>query len=497
MTLADLAGKVRDTILTNRLLVAQQPVVVGVSGGPDSLCLLDVLRRLSRDLGVSIHVAHLDHGARGSDSMVDAEFVGKTALEWDLPCTIERQDVTATAEAHRLAFEEAARRIRYSFLARVAMSIGATRIAVGHNADDQAETVLMHLLRGAGPAGLRGMLYLTPVADYRMLAPFLQDCNVNVAIVRPLLDVSRASIEGYCRERGLHPRFDRSNLDQTFFRNRIRHELLPLMEEYNPRIRQRLRNTAAISAADCEVLADLRARTWNAAVRSQAPDSVAFDLSVWRAMPVALQRDTIRQAALALRKTLRDVNFVHVENARRVALEGTTGSRATLPKGMELSVGYDTIVVGNAGQPHSGKPDEPLLWTEAPIPVSIPGSTRLPGVPWALYSEVIESRECSEIDSNLNPWLAYADMEAITGPVTLRTRRPGDRFQPHGMWGHSMRLSEFMINRKIPRQWRRHRPLLVAGQEIIWVCGERIAETVSVNTTTRRIVKMRFVRNSG
>ena len=162
--------QVRRTIERTGLLVPGDGVVVGVSGGPDSLCLLHVLLHLREEYCLHLHVAHLHHGARGADADADAEFVATLAAEWGLPVTVEQQDVPALARAHKLAFEETARRLRYAFLARVAREAGAHKIAVGHNADDQAETVLMHFLRGAGPAGLRGMLPLTPLTDYRLLS---------------------------------------------------------------------------------------------------------------------------------------------------------------------------------------------------------------------------------------------------------------------------------------------------------------------------------------
>ena len=166
----DLLNQVRQTIERNRLLSPGETVVVGVSGGPDSLCLLHLLCRLRDEYDLRLHVAHLHHGLRGYDADADAEFVRALAAGWQLPCTVEYADVPTLACEHRLAVEEAARRARYTFLARVAGAVGAQTIAVGHNADDQAETVLMHYLRGSGLAGLRGMLPVISLEDYRLFA---------------------------------------------------------------------------------------------------------------------------------------------------------------------------------------------------------------------------------------------------------------------------------------------------------------------------------------
>jgi tRNA(Ile)-lysidine synthase len=501
--------QVRCTIQTYDLLTPGDKVVVGVSGGPDSLCLLHILLHLRAEFKLHIHVAHLHHGARGAEADADAEFVAERADEWGLPITIEQQDVPATARAHKLAFEETARRMRYAFLARVASENDSQKIAVGHNADDQAETVLMHLLRGAGPAGLRGMLPRTPLTAYRLLDPFTEQekgderqgaRHSNLAscvLIRPLLEVPRAEIEQYCADQGLTPRFDRSNLDTTFFRNRLRHELLPLLETYNPNIRARLRHTAAVVAADYELLAQLREQAWTNSVREEQKASIIFDRASWCALPVAMQRATLRQAALRLRKSLRDVNFVHVENARKVGLEGETSAQATLPMGLTLMVGYDTLIVCDADASplfiSAGK-REPLLWSTEPLAVQVPGITLLPQSDWILQAEILKEWGSSQIATNVNPWTAYLDADKLitSAPLMLRARHLGDRFHPQGMEGHGVKLSAFMINLKIPRAWRDHIPLLVAGHQVMWVCGRRVGEQVTVGPGTKQVVRLRF-----
>jgi len=493
--LADLLNQVRRTIEKYGLLTAGDRIVVGVSGGPDSLCLLHVLLRMREQYHLRLHVAHLHHGARGAEADADAEFVATLAADWELPVTAEQQDVPALARAHRLAFEEAARRVRYAFLACVAEEVGAHKIAVGHNADDQAETVLMHFLRGAGPAGLRGMLPLTHITDYRLLDPFLQHPASSIQLIRPLLEVPRSEIERYCADQGLTPRFDRSNLDTTHFRNRLRHELLPLLETCNPNIRARLCHTAAVVAADYELLAKLREQAWAKVTREERETAIVFDRAAWRALPVALQRATLRQVAYRLRKSLRDVDFVHVENARQVGLRGKTGTQATLPMYLALTVGYDTLTIGDTGDA-GPPPDEPLLWSTKPLPVQAPGTTLLPQSEWVLQAETLEEWDTSQIAVNPDPWTATFDVDALAGPLALRPRRRGDRFQPQGMGGHRVKLSAFMINRKIPRAWRDRIPLLVAGDKIVWVCGRRIGEGVTVGSGTRRVVQLWFTHTS-
>jgi tRNA(Ile)-lysidine synthase len=489
--LADVLKQVRRTIEDRGLLAQGDGVVVGVSGGPDSLCLLHVLLCLRDAYDLRLHVAHLHHGARGADADADAEFVVALAADWGLPVTVTRQDVPALAREHRLAFEEAARRVRYAFLARVASETGESAIAVAHNADDQAETVLMHFLRGAGLAGLQGMLPVTPITDYRLLEPFGPQPVADVRIIRPLLEVPRADIERYCADHGLSPRFDRSNLDTTYFRNRLRHELLPLLETYHPNVRARLCHTAAVIAADYELLAQLQDQAWAEVMREMGKTATVFDRAAWRALPVALQRAVLRRAVYGLRRSLRDVDFVHVEGARRVGLDGATGAQATLPGGLALVVGYDTLVVGEAGDA-GPPPDEPLLWRDEFLPVEVPGATELPDSSWVLRAEVLASWDAQQIAANTDPWVAHLDADTLTDPLVLRPRRRGDRFRPQGMEGHHVRLSDFMVNQRVPRVWRDRLPLLTAGGEIAWVCGLRVGQGSAVGAETRRVVRLWF-----
>ena len=493
--MSKLLQQVRRTIEQHDLLAPGDGIVVGVSGGPDSLCLLHVLLHLRDEHRLRLHVAHLNHGTRGADSDADAEFVSRIAAEWGLPATVERQDVPALARAHGLAFEEAARRVRYAFLARVAAEVAAIKIAVGHNADDQAETVLMHFLRGAGPAGLRGMLPRTPLTDYRMLESLTDSRILHPAscIIRPLLAVPRSEIERYCAQHGLVPRFDRSNLDTTYFRNRLRHELLPLLEGYNPNVRARLCHTAAVIAGDYALLAQLREQAWATVLREEREGAIIFDRAGWQALPVALQRATLRQATYRLRKSLRDVDFTHVENARRIGMQGETGAQATLPMGLALTVGYDTLTVGDAGDA-GPPPDEPLLWSAEPLPVQVPGTTPLPRSEWVLRADLLDEWDAGQIAANPDPWTAYLNLDALAGPLALRPRRPGDRFRPQGMEGHRVKLSAFLTNLKIPRAWRDRVPLLAAGDEIVWVCGRRAGEGTTVGPATRRVARLRFER---
>lgn len=492
-----LPHKVRDDIDRFELLPRGKPVVVGVSGGPDSLCLLHVLRALAPRYEATLHAAHLNHQLRGEEADADARFVQTLAAEWGIACTIANRDVAAYARQHKLAIEEAARQCRYGFLAQVAARVGADTIAVGHNADDQTESVLMHLIRGSGLAGLRGMLPRTPLSSYRFQLPDDEQRPLasELWLIRPLLKIPRAEIQAYCQQYDLTPRFDYSNLDTTYFRNWLRHELLPLMEMHNPGVSVVLRRTASVIAADYELLRGLMLEAWPRVVRSASNKAVTFDLTNWRELPLALKRATLREAIHRLRQTLRNINFVHVENALDIATRGQTGEQATLPAGLMLTVSYDTFTVADADA-LALPPDWPLLEPGTVLSVSAPGSTPLPDSDWVLCisNRSISDRLPGEQIQVENAWLAWLDAEAIKEPLVLRTRQAGDRLAPLGMGGHTKALRDVYIHAKIPQAWRDRMPVLVAGSRIVWACGVQIAHEARVTPATREVLEARFVR---
>lgn len=521
--------RVVKSIEQHHLLSRGDTIVVGVSGGPDSVCLLHVLCRLREDYDLALHVAHLHHGLRGQEADADAAFVQTLAAEWSVPCTVEWADVRALADEHRLALEEAARVARYRFLGRVADSRAARTVAVGHHADDQAETVLMHWLRGAGLAGLRGMLPRVCLQDYRPPGVYASGApSSRIYLIRPLLDVTRAEILAYCNERGLASRFDRSNLDTTYFRNWLRHRVLPLLASHNPNVRQVIRRSARVIADDYALLRSLLAETWPQVViedttpappllagdglpdwfwpDGDVPDEpggaevvsfldarIVFDLGAWRALPTGLQRSTLREAIHRLRQSLRNINFVHVERALEVARDGTTGNRATLPGGLMLEVGYDRFAVADAAAAEPW-PDEPYLPAGGdPLVLVVPGDTALAGSVWTLGAEIVDRQALpAGWQDNADPWRAFLDADAVGARPELRTRRPGDRFQPMGLGGHSSNLADFFTNQKVPRHLRDRWPLLVDEGGILWVCGRRLDERAQVRRETQRVLLLRF-----
>ena len=486
----DVLAKVRQTTVRYGLLAGGGTVVVGVSGGPDSLCLLHVLNLLCEDHAIQLHVAHLDHRIRDVESREDAAFVARLAEEWGLPATVEARDVPQLARESKLAIEEAARQARYSFLAQVALAVGAKRIAVGHNADDQAETIVMHWLLGAGLAGLRGMLPQTDLGEMRLEAAWPDHPPLDLQLIRPLLETSRAEIEAYCSERGLKPRFDRSNLDTTYYRNRLRHELIPYLESYNPNIREVLRRSAWVISADFDFLQAELERVWPTVVSLESGEAITFDLEHWRALPASQQRSTLREAVHRLRRSLRNINWIHIENALWALRAKPVGTQVTLPQGLMLTIGYGDFTVADEG--YVPEVDWPLLFVESLL-VAVPGVTELPDSGWCLEAAVIE-REGFDDDhlDNPNPWEAFLDYDSTGSELVLRQRCSGDRFQPLGLGGHEKSLHTFMIDHKILRSLRDFVPIVASPWHIAWVAGWRIDERAKITAETERVLHLAF-----
>jgi tRNA(Ile)-lysidine synthetase-like protein len=474
--------------------------VLGVSGGADSLAMLHLFSRTRDVLAIKPHVLHLDHGIRGAEAQADADFVARMCREWDIPCLVERADVPALARRSHLTLEEAARLARYRALAGEAGRLGARVIAVAHNADDQAETVLMHFLRGSGLAGLRGMLPVTPVTDFPITPPVGRagpgvSLPADCVIVRPLLAIPRADIEVYCAAEHLTPRLDRTNLDTTYFRNRLRREIVPLLETLIPGLRARLAHTAATVAADFEQLErDLDAE-WPGLTLEESAGRIALDLKRWRGLTPSLQRAALRRAIAHLRANLRNIGFVPVEAARHVAHEGSTGAQATLPGGLVLRLDYARLVIAPAAD-RPPAPDWPLLAPGAAILVDTTTGVDVPPG-WQFHlSAYTGPRSGPGWESCLaDPWCAVLNLSAEDrADLWLRTRRPGDRFQPQGVRG-TQKVNAFMINAKIAAVWRGRIPLLAAGDRIAWLCGWRVDERFVVKPQTHDVWLGRFEKD--
>jgi len=456
-------------IQEHHLVSSQHCLLVAVSGGPDSVCLLHILVKLQEELDMRLHVAHLNHQLRGAESEADARYVFDLAHRLSVPATIEPRDVKAYQAQRHISLEEAAREVRYTFLAQVAKSIGANRVAVGHTTDDHIETILMHLIRGTGIRGLRGLLPSSP----------WQSSRNSLTIIRPLLPVSREETASYCRRHQLMPRTDASNLSLSPLRNRIRLQLLPLLKSYNPQVTEALLRISRIAGDDLAFLDEEGARLWGEIAQRQQ-NTIILDKVRFLDLPPALKRHLLRMSIENLLGNLKDIETRHIEEIMD-ALTKPAGKRISLPGGLNFSIEYNQYLLG---------PDptalSPFPMLEAELQIRIPGETLLPG--WRVEATIINREQMTEKG---NDFTAYFDLNKTGDKLVVRPRRRGDRFQPLGM-SQPKKLGEFMIDSKIPRAWRQRIPIVCTPQYIVWVVGWRIDDRVKVTEETKQILCLKF-----
>ncbi len=428
-------------------------LVVAVSGGPDSLALLHALTRTQRQTSLTLHAAHLDHGLRGEESRADAAFVSRVCRELGLGLTSESVDTEAFRGAHRLSLEDAARRLRYRFLARVAAEQGAVAVALGHTVDDQAETVLMNIVRGAGLTGLRGM----GESDARSFE------GSDVLLFRPFLGgVSRSDTEGYCEALGLEPRHDSSNNSLLMLRNRIRHEVLPSLARVNPQVRDAILRLSESARRDLEYLERAVDDAWTGVVAVDG-DRILVDRAGFAGLDPAVGAHLLRRAVGLASDGLSDLGLTHVDQMLEL-LGGPAGRSMDLPGGRALGMGYREATLGPAGLETC-----PLPRLEGEVEIEVPGATEVGG--WRVVAEVAAGAG----DAGAGAICTSISARAAGGGLRVRSRRPGDRFQPLGMAG-SKKLQDFMVDSRIDRSWRDRIPLVVGDRGIAWVVGWRLAE---------------------
>lgn len=461
-------------------LKKDQPIIAGVSGGPDSLCLLGILRAE----GYRIIVAHFNHKLR-PDSDADANVVEQTAARLNLASVVESGDVRGFAETGKLSIEEAARIMRYRFLMEQAHRFKAQAVAVGHTADDQVETVLMHFIRGAGLDGLKGMNHRTVI---KMFDP-------EIPVVRPLLDTWREETVVYCAVNGFRPRHDPSNASLDFLRNRLRHLLIPALETYNPRFREAVWRTAASLTGDHEILVTALDDAWKACVAQETVDFIAFDSSALTKRPLGLQRNLVRRAIERLHPDDMDISFSTLERVSRFINVATHRARLDITGGLHLlregSLIY--VIAGDITLPIERWPQMPN--ESRTISLKIPGSVSLSGG-WKLNCERWDraSLAMDQAMSNDDPFQVWLDANGISDALELRVRQDGDRFEPLGMDGHAMKISDFFINAKLPQRARDRWPLLCMGEKVVWVPGYRPAHPFRLTDATRQALYFSMTR---
>lgn len=455
---------------------AEDHLLVGVSGGPDSLCLLHVLHQI----GCPLSAVHVNHQLR-PEADDEAHVVKQFAASLQVNFLSFQVDVLTYSRENSISIEEAARTLRYRSLFEQAKSLRASAVVVGHNADDQVETILMHLLRGSGLAGLRGM-------EYRALP---NPWSENIPLVRPFLSTWRADIQKYIDEHKLTPISDRSNLDISFFRNRLRHELLPILEGYNPSIREVLLRMAQSLKDDYSVIQQLVGKAWESTLIQQGKGYLAFRAASFLDLPLSIQRYLLRMAIAYHLPGLQDVGFDCIERGLMLLAGDKLNSQTDLIAGLRLIKEREKFWVATWQADLPGGDYPSLTSGEKQIIIMVPSTLRLNNG-WQLKVEEIADSKVAIVqsDANLDPFQAWMDVSKLEQPLVARSRKPGDQFKPLGLNGHSMKISDLMINLKLPKQARSTWPLVCAGEEILWVPGYRLSHQVRIKSDTRKAIHL-------
>ncbi|MCG8620882.1 MAG: tRNA lysidine(34) synthetase TilS [Proteobacteria bacterium] len=457
------AGFVQRThrfIIQHQMIQPKETVLVGVSGGVDSLALLYALHTLRHQLDCQLHIAHLDHSFR-EDSAKDAVYVADQADRLGIPISSDRIDVPQLMRDRKLSAEVAARHARYRFYECVSERIGATKIALGHHRGDQAETVLMNLLRGAGAAGLKGIL---PVRERKF--------------IRPLLALSREEIEDFVAQLGLQPRRDTTNYHFNHLRNRVRLELIPTLERtYNSNIQNTLNQTAELVQVESDYLDLLAHDAFQGCQReSGTSNTVVLDRCLFQTYHLALRRRILRLAIAAALGGVRDLYFNHFESMLSLIDGDAPNAVLDLPNGGTFRRAYNRISIQKSTDNH----------TPFEYEVAVPGYTDLPLLDAEMIATVVEQPMNYMADTFPDGMFqAIFDLDRLQLPLKLRQRRDGDRFQPFGMQG-TKKLKDLLIDAKVPQQERERVPVLMSKDEIIWVVGYRTSEPSKIRAETKR-----------
>jgi len=476
-------NKVRKTICDYAMVQRSDRILIALSGGPDSVCLLYLLCELKKELGFKLHLAHLNHGIR-REAAGDVNYVRQLSRKFNIPLTVAKRDIPKIVKEKGGSIEMVARDIRYHFLTKTAKEVGANKIALGHNQDDQVETFLLNFLRGAGITGLSGM------PAKRKLEPAK---NKSIFIIRPLIKTSRKEILAYLSKKGLHPRFDSSNLDSVYKRNKIRLKLLPLLKnEYNPNIKNVIARTTQIFEEENAFWQNYLKTIFKNIV-TKAKKGIQLDVRKLLTQAKAVQNRVIQEALKQFSGDLKGVSFEHIVAIRKLCRREQGRKVLTLPGGLQAVKDYGALILERC------RP-EPSYFFE--LSVKTPGEN--------LFSDLsskLEVRLQNYNENNIRRFInkmrsvsvgekfeAIFDKDKLKFPLIIRNKRPGDRFQQLG-FSDFTKLKNYFINKKIGLLERKKIPLLIDSQgRIAWVIGNEIANWSKVTKKTKKILRLKYFK---
>jgi tRNA(Ile)-lysidine synthase len=457
--------KVIKTIEKYKLLDKEDRVVAALSGGPDSTALLVALVQIAKQLDFSIIVAHYNHGLRGTSSDEDEKYSQELAIKLGLIFVSGKMDQKLRQKGK--SPEDFYRQQRYQFLDKVAEDYNAQKIALGHNIQDQAETVLLNLLRGSGLGGLKGIL---PMREGKF--------------IRPLIEVSRPEIIAFLSEAGISYCHDSSNQSNIYLRNKIRTELIPyLKEKFNPRIEESLAQMAEILRQDDEYIRNsVQEALKSTYIQNQSNRIISLNIEYIKGLAPTIRSRLFKKILESLNPEKNGFSFSNIKVLERLAQATESGKRISLPLGIEAKREYDSLILE--------RDKICLKQVDYEYPVNIPGIIHVKETNRTIS---IEKTFRDKIDQH-NKNKVYLDLDKIQQPVILRNRRDGDRFQPLGMKGRQ-KIKSLFINQKIPRNKRNEIMLLVDQSSVIWIENIHLSERVKISPQTINILALEIINS--
>ena len=454
-----LHNHVKNTISRYSMLSPGETVLVGLSGGPDSVCLLHILSELKEEMSLCIYAAYIDHGLRPFETPQEIEFCKTLCEGLSVALKIKSVNVKEYAVEKGLSKQEAARLLRYKALKEIASEVRASRIALGHNADDQVETFFINILRGAGPRGLSG---IPPVREN---------------IIRPLIETSRKEIEEFLTDNRIDYIIDSSNLKRDYLRNWVRLTLIPEMKKVNPSITETMTRMMSILRDEEAYFDILVTKALMRMITKKTESYIELFLSPMETIGRVLLRRLLRRAIDEI-KGLRGISFVHIEDILDLIKKGEAGDRLYLPDDMRVIKGYSTLIIT----------------TESPVRIgryslSVPGEVFIKEKGVKIRAEILDSIKGLEDGRHI----VILDAEKTGQSLIIRSREKGDFFYPLGL-GKRKKLQDFFVDEKIPRDERDSIPLVLSGNDIIWIAGYRADDRFKVTKDTERFLRLEMVR---
>ncbi|MEA3328623.1 MAG: tRNA lysidine(34) synthetase TilS [Candidatus Omnitrophota bacterium] len=442
-------------------------VLVGVSGGPDSIALVDLLYSLKRKYGLKLYLAHLDHMIRGDQSRADAVFVHGLADRLGLPVISKVKDAVSFSRKRKLTLEQGARIIRYKFFLETAEKIRAKKIALAHNADDQAETVLIRIIRGTGLEGLGSM---HPVSE-----------REGITIIRPLIEIWKKDILSYLTQRRLNFKIDSSNKNKAYFRNKVRLGLIPyLSREYNPRIKETLFRLGESAREDYSYLAD---RTKEAFLKLTGPGSsyseAGFSIKKLKKHSIAIQRGIIRLAIKQIKGNLQKISYQNWKDLDGLIKDPAGNKFLDLSEGIKARKEYDRVVFYK-------KPGSSIV-KKFRYPLRVPGVTTIPETRLRVEAKLVKKTIRKKQKDKTSEIFDYNKLNL---PLLLRNRTKGDRIRPLGM-SREKKLKDIFIDQKVPLLKRNSTLVIVSADgEIVWLVGLKVSDRFKITSRTKQILKI-------